>query len=39
MREAGHSKRCTGTTQRDGMGREVEGVHDGGTRVPAADAC
>ena len=24
---------CTGTTQRDGMGREVGGVQDGGTHV------
>ena len=27
--------RCTGTTQRDGTGREVRGVHD----IPVADSC
>ena len=31
---------CTGTTQRDGMGREVGGrVQDGDTCTPVADAC
>ena len=34
---------CTGTTQRDGMGREVEGlfriVGGGGTCTPVADSC
>ena len=32
--EAGHSKPCSGTTQKDGVGREVRGgFQDGGTHV------
>ena len=30
---------CTGTTLRDGMGREVEGVQDGDTCIAVADSC
>ena len=31
---------CTGTTQRDGMGREVGGgFRMGNTRTPVADSC
>ena len=43
MHKTGHSNRCTGTTQRDGMGREVRGgLGLGGTLdtcTPMADSC
>ena len=40
MHEAGHSKACSGTTQRDGVGREVGGeFRMGDTRAPIGDSC
>ena len=30
---------CTGTTQRDGMGREEEGFRMGNMCTPVADSC
>ena len=39
-RELGWSTTCTGTTQRDGMGREVGwGFGMGDTGTPVADSC
>ena len=40
MHETGSSGLCTGTTQRDGIGREVGGgFRMGDTRTPMADSC
>ena len=40
MHETGYSGGCTGMTQRDGMGREVErGFRRGNTYTPMADSC
>ena len=33
MREAGTQSWCSGTTQRDSVGREVGGLQDGGMHV------
>ena len=37
MQEAGTQSQCSGTTQRDGVGREIQGGGD--KRAPVADSC
>ena len=40
MPEAGHPQPVLGTTQREGVGREVAGGSGcGDTRIPVADSC